>query len=310
MAQMRKRRKEIIQEAKPGKGVWVAGFCFYGIVLGVIYWLLFGGGKEPEDPATFLEDLYSPHAILVDGESGEILAEKDADERIYPASMTKMMTAIVAIEHTEDWEIRIELSGEMIRRLFYEHASLAGFEEGEQVAPMELLYGILLPSGAECCEGYACYLAGDEATFVEWMNEKASELGMKNTHFVNTTGLHHEEHYSTAGDMAILLKYCLDNEIFREIITAKEHEVSNSSGDNKIFISTLHEHLTGRELRDGVILGGKTGYTSQAGLCLASVAVIEDREYLLVTAGALGTTNTEPFHVKDAVKVYKKIDRQ
>ena len=306
---MTKRRQEILQEEKAGKGWWIARFLFYGALLGVIYWLLFGDGMKQESPDIYLEDLYSPYAILLDGESGAIITSKRAGEKIYPASMTKMMTAIVAIEHTADWETRIELSGEMIRRLYYGHASLAGFEEGEQVAPKELLYGILLPSGAECCEGYACYLAGDEGTFVEWMNEKASELGMKNTHFVNTTGLHHEEHYSTVEDMALLLKYCLGNEIFREVIRAKEHEVSDSSGEKRIFTSTLHEHLTGRELINGEILGGKTGYTSRAGLCLASVAIIDGKEYLLVTAGALGTTSTEPFHVKDAVKVYKKIDR-
>jgi len=260
-------------------------------------------------PSDILDGLYSPYAALLDGTSGTLLAGLNGSNRIYPASMTKMMTAIVAIEHTEDWDAEITLSTEMYRMLYAEHASVAGFEAGERVNPMDLLYGMLLPSGAECCIGYAEWLAGDEASYVEWMNGKAAELGMLDTHFTNTTGLPDEEHYSTAEDMAILLRYGLQNEIFRKIITTETYQTDATAvhPEGLTFNSTLLGRLTGTELENGSILGGKTGYTSKAGLCLASFAQIDGKEYILVTAGAPAANYTGTYHIEDAVAVYGKI---
>lgn len=266
-----------------------------------------------------LEGLNSTYAILIDVETGQVLAEKNSHMRMYPASMTKLMTALVAVEHTENWDASIEISQQLISRLYLEHASLAGFEPEERVSPMDLLYGMLLPSGAECCTSYAIWLAGDEKTFVGWMNDRAAELGMKKTHFVNTSGLHDKKHYSTAADMAILLEQCLQNETLRSVISAKSYQTTPTAKhpqgidlQSTLFQAleeypALSEMFADEMLSQVTILGGKTGYTSQAGLCLASFAQVGDREYLLVTAGAEGNHYTDPFHIEDALEMYGQL---
>lgn len=266
-----------------------------------------------------LEGLNSTYAILIDVETGQVLAEKNSHMRMYPASMTKLMAALVAVEHTENWDASIEISQQLISRLYLEHASLAGFEPEERVSPMDLLYGMLLPSGAECCTSYAIWLAGDEKTFVGWMNDRAAELGMKKTHFVNTSGLHDKKHYSTAADMAILLEQCLQNETLRSVISAKSYQTTPTAKhpqginlQSTLFQAleeypALSEMFADEMLSQVTILGGKTGYTSQAGLCLASFAQVGDREYLLVTAGAEGNHYTDPFHIEDALEMYGQL---
>ena len=149
-----------------------------------------------------LDGLNSPHAILLRADSGEVLAEKDADSTIYPASMTKMMTALLAIEANPDLDTPVTLPEEIFPALQAQNASLAGFQPGETATVRDLLYGAMLPSGAECCEALAREVSGSEEAFVARMNQKAAELGMTATHFCNPTGLHDPEHVSTVRDMA------------------------------------------------------------------------------------------------------------
>lgn len=257
-----------------------------------------------------MKSLYSKYAILLDADTGEVLAEKNSKERIYPASMTKLMAALVAVEHTEEWDVEVEIPQKIYSKLYLEHASLAGFEPDEKVSPEDLLYGMLLPSGAECCTTYALWLAGDEKIFVEWMNEKAEELGMESTHFMNTTGLHDEKHYSTVEDMAVLLYQCLQNETLRLVLSTPSYQTTPTTQHPQglTLESTLFQALEDRmDVSDTGLLGGKTGYTSQAGLCLASFAEIGGREYILVTAGADGNHYTESFHIEDALNVYNQV---
>lgn len=253
-----------------------------------------------------LTQLYSPCAVLADPASGEVLAEHNGQKRIYPASLTKIMTAILVIEKLPDLQETVILPTEMFSRLYLAHASLAGFEPEEQVSVKDLLYGILLPSGAECCIACAEKIAGSEEAFVELMNEKAAQLGLSDTHFGNSTGLHENDHYSTAEDIAVLLQYALQNEVFREAFCSRSYTTAATSAhpEGLTFESTMFQSLDEDEIKRGRILGGKTGYTKEAGLCLASLGQIGGREYILVTAGAEGSHNTKPFHVLDAVKVY------
>lgn len=257
-----------------------------------------------------LNSLYSKYAVLMDADTGEVLAEKNSKERIYPASMTKLMAALVAVERTEKWDVEVEIPQKIFARLYFDHASLAGFEPDEKVTPKDLLYGMLLPSGAECCTTYALWLAGEEEVFVEWMNEKAEELGMEGTHFMNTTGLHDENHYSTVEDMAVLLHQCLQNETLRLALSTPSYQTTPTAQHPQglTLESTLFQALEDQMvLSDAGLLGGKTGYTSQAGLCLASFAEIGGREYILVTAGADGNHYTESFHIEDALNVYNQV---
>ena len=258
-----------------------------------------------------LEGLVSPYAILVDADSGEAVAEKEADVSIYPASMTKVMTALLALEANPDLEQPVTLPEDIFPELRAEGASMAGFRPGETATVRDLLYGALLPSGAECCEALAREVSGSEEAFVELMNQKAAALGMASTHFCNPTGLHDPEHVSTARDMAVLLRAAMQNEMFRTIFATARYTVppTNLHPDGFTMESTFWSELDGTELRRGKFLGGKTGYTSAAGLCLASAAEVKGKTYLMVTAGAQGNHNTEPYHVDDAVNVCRQLAR-
>lgn len=273
------------------------------------------GAAETDTPSIPLDlhNLYSPCVILKELESGHILAGQNSAEKIYPASLTKIMTAILAIENTENFSDTVTLETELFQTLYLQHASMAGFEPEETVALNDLLYGIILPSGAECCIAYAEYIAGTESDFVGMMNKKADELGMENTHFTNSTGLHDEAHYSTVSDLSVLLEYALQNEVFRKVFTSESHTALPTAlhPEGLAFMSTLFETMNDWEPKDPVeyIIGGKTGYTQEAGLCLASLACVNGKEYLLITAHAPGSHNTEPFHILDAQNLYGQIAR-
>lgn len=253
--------------------------------------------------------LSSKYVALYELESWNELYKKNSQEKMFPASLTKMMTAVILIEKSNDLDAVVKLDSDMFESLYKEGASMAGFLPGEIVTKKDLLYGILLPSGAECCVGIAINIAGSESEFVKIMNQKAKEIGMKNTHFENSTGLNSKEHYSTAEDMALLLKYALQFEIFEEAFTASSYYVqpTNMHVDGVTLYSRLFNDLPDSSLVNGKILGGKTGYTEEAGLCLASLAEINGKKYILVTAGAEGNHTTSPYHILDAKNIYNNI---
>ncbi|MBN7573360.1 D-alanyl-D-alanine carboxypeptidase [Clostridium sp. 2-1] len=257
------------------------------------------------------DKLNSPNAILISLKDNTILMQKNSEEKIYPASLTKMMTAIVAIENLPNTKKEIKLANSMFQGLYGEDASMAGFQPGEQVKAIDLLYGALLPSGAECCIGLANQIAGSEQNFAKMMNKKAADLGMKNTHFENATGLQDENHYTTVKDLSILLSYALKNDTFREIFTSSRHSTAptNKHPRGITFNSTMFEELKNQNIVGGEILGGKTGYTDKAGLCLASLAKVGKQEYILITAGAKGNHHTEQYNIIDALVVYSGIGK-
>lgn len=267
------------------------------------------GIDAADDIEVDLEHLYSPYAILVDLESGKVLASHNGQDRIYPASLTKIMTALLAIENTDNMDESMTMPEDLFQELYAEDASMAGFLPGENVYMRDLLYGILLPSGAECCLAFAERIAGSEEAFVDMMNQKAAELGMVNTHFCNCTGLHNPEHYSTVEDMSVLLQYALKNDMFKTVFTTSRYSVypSNCHPDGFTFYSTMFQGMDSPVVTGGQIIGGKTGYTGEAGLCLASLAEIGGKEYILVTAKADGNHQTEQFHILDAINVYNQI---
>ena len=253
----------------------------------------------------------SRHALLMDARTGQVLARKRSGEEAAPASLTKMMTVLLATEVLPDLDTPVTLPEDIFPALYKADASMAGFQPGETVTVRDLLYGAMLPSGAECCEALAREVSGSEEAFVAWMNQKAAELGMTATHFCNPTGLHDPEHVSTVRDMARLTEAALQNETFRKLFTTERYTVpaTNCHPQGFTMHSTLLSQLDGTELHRGRILGGKTGYTGEAGLCLASLAEVKGREYILVTAGAGGNHSTAPYHIEDAVTVYRRVSR-
>jgi D-alanyl-D-alanine carboxypeptidase (penicillin-binding protein 5/6) len=267
--------------------------------------------KDKKPDSISIANLNSPYAILICLDDQTIIMQKKSEERIYPASLTKIMTAILAINNLPDLQKKIRLSGSMFQKLYHENASLAGFCPDENVRAIDLLYGVMLPSGAECCIGLADSIAGSEQNFVIMMNELARKLGLNHTNFKNSTGLHDKNHYTTIKDLAVLLSYSLENDTFRKIFTSSCHTTkpTDKHPDGITFYSTMFKNLEESNILSGKILGGKTGYTDEAGLCLASLAKEGRKEYILITAGARGNHNSEQYNITDAITVYNSLGK-
>ena len=296
--------------------VGIAAFVYkYIIVPG--YEHIFGieyDDKTTSDSSVSIssDKLSSPNVILIRLKDHAVLMQKNSEEKIYPASLTKMMTVIVAIESLHNTKEEIKLTNSTFQGLYGADASMAGFKPGEQVKAIDLLYGAMLPSGAECCIGLAYQIAGSEQNFVKMMNKKAAYLGMKNTHFENVTGLQNENHYTTVKDLSSLLSYALKNDTFREIFTSSRHSTlpTNKHPGGITFYSTMFEELKNQNITDGEILGGKTGYTDEAGLCLASLAKVGKQEYIMISAGAKGDHHSQQYNITDALVAYNSIDKR
>lgn len=270
-------------------------------------------GKSSQIPqiSVSLDSLDSPYAIMIDAETGEVIASKSGDEIIYPASMAKIMTVLTAIEHIDNLDQTITMSYDYYDALYEQDASRAGFEPGEEAKIRELLYGALLPSGAECCMELSIQAAGSESAFADLMNQKAQELGLTQTHFVNCTGLHSENQYSTPHEIAKILREALKNKTFREVFTTHSYSVapSNVHPDGFTFWSSMFKNMQAENVIGGEILGGKTGYTGEAGFCLASMAEIHGREYIQVTAGWAANPRVNQYHINDAFLGYNIVGR-
>lgn len=270
------------------------------------------GLDQESAPCFFLPsevNLYSPHAIVISLDTQELIFDKESNAKVYPASLTKIMTVITAIENIDSLNSKVLLSEDIYDYLVAENSSMAGFLPNEEVPVIDLLYGAMLPSGGECCLSLAEYTAGSESDFVQLMNDKASELGMDGTHFMNTTGLHDSKHYTTVRDLAVLLQYSLRNDTFRQIFTTQRYTTSSTKmhPDGITMYSTLFKKLPDSYMENVTLLGGKTGYTSKAGLCLASLAKIGEDEYIMISAGAEGNHATEQYNITDALSVYSLI---
>jgi len=256
-------------------------------------------------------EIYSRRALLIELETGRILYRKEPAQPDYPASLTKMMTILLAIENLPDPDVKVTLPAEIFPSLYQMNASMAGFQPGDTPTVRELLYGTMLPSGAECAIALGRAVAGADEAFVAMMNARAAELGMSRTQFKNCTGLHEEGHVSTAEDMACLLTYALRLPAFRELFTTAEYTTSPTSyyPAGIQLRSTMFRQLSTPSLCEGrgELLGGKTGYTGEAGQCLASLAVIDGREYILITLGAGDGSLAEPWHILDAQHIYGEI---
>lgn len=238
------------------------------------------------------------HALLVNITTGEIIAQKLPDEIAYPASITKVMTAIVAIETIEDLESEVRLDYDMFQYIYSRSASTAGFYSGERVKAIDLLYGLILPSGADAALGLAKLAAGSEEDFVRLMNDKCEELKLENTHFTNCTGLDDINHYSTCSDLYRLLRYALKNQTFYDVFTTMEYTTSptNIHGSGLTVRSTIKYNYDKEGLPLGYVIGGKTGYTIPAKQCMATLALKDGSYYALIVLGCGDGTSKRAAH--------------
>ncbi len=235
--------------------------------------------------------VYSTNGVLIDVEKEEILASREPYQRINPASMTKVLTLLVAAEHVTDLQDTFIMTAEIADYSYRHGCSIAGFGVGEAVTVEELMYGTILPSGADAAIALAEYVAGSQEAFVELMNQKLEQLGLSDTaHFTNCVGLFNENHYCTVYDMALILKAATDNELCRKILSARTYATSIASEQQPEGILLSNWFLRRIEDKDthGEVLCAKTGFVNQSGSCAASLAVDhEGREYICVTTGSI-----------------------
>lgn len=252
------------------------------------------------------ESIDSDYAILIDLSSNTVVAQKDPDATIFPASMTKIMTLIVAYENCKNFDDTFVMTAEITDPLFIANASVAGFSVGEAVTIRDLLYGAILPSGGDATDALAIYTAGSIEKFVDMMNKKVLEMGLSNTHFANPSGLHDNDHYSTPHEMAMILQYALKIEGCREILSTYQYTTEKTSyhPEGLLLTSTMFSRMKGDESGVAEVLAGKTGFTNEGLHCLASLARTDDgKEYVLVTAHA-----SEKYGpIFDCINVYKNL---
>ena len=226
------------------------------------------------------------YAVLVDVTENRIVAQKRAEAQVYPASVTKVMTLLVAVENATDMTQTYEMSYNFLDELYWQQATVAGFSSGEKVSVKDMLYGCILPSGADATIGLANLLSGSEEVFAAQMNQKAADLGLKNTHFVNTSGLHDNNHYTTALDMAVVLAAAMQNDTCREVLSTYQYTTASTPQhpDGLLLTSTMFSRMYGTEPEGATIIAGKTGYTIEAGHTMASYAKGDNgHDYIFVS---------------------------
>lgn len=257
-----------------------------------------------------LKDATFSTAVLLDSSTNEIVAGLKYDKKIYPASLTKLMTLLVAAEHVTDMNAKYKFTDSDIDPLIDENASRAGYVAGDEATMEDLMYAAILPSGADGTLGLAKAIAGSEEAFVQMMNDKVAELGLMDTHFVNASGLHDKNHYSSAQDIAVITKACMDNEICRKVLCAEEFTThpTDEFEDGIELESIFHSRFGGYYIdadqngeEDARVMGGKTGFTDEAMFTLSTVVDYNGKEYICVTTKSESDTAA----TEDTILVYE-----
>lgn len=260
---------------------------------------------EDTVPITSTE-VVSTNAILVDENTNVVTAAKGAKERIYPASMTKVLTVLVAAEQIteEDLDDTFTMTLEITDYAYVNDCSAVGFVDGEEVTVRDLFYGTVLPSGGDAALGLATYIAGSHEAFVSQMNAKLEELGIADSaHFTNCIGLYNDNHYCTVYDMAVIMKAAMQNDLCREFLSAHTYTTAPTE-EHPDGITISNWFLRKIEDKDigGEVLCGKTGYVVQSKNCAVSYSRIRGVTYICVTTGS--TSNWRCIY--DHVEIYNR----
>ena len=251
--------------------------------------------KTTDETTDVPEDMDSEFAVIVDLKKGTVIAGRGYEDPINPASMTKVLTLLVAVENidlskldTDTYEIDTDITD----YVFTNQMSQVGFDIGDTPSIRSLLYGTILPSGADAALALAKYTAGTEEDFVALMNNKLKELGISDTaHFTNVVGAHDEDHYCSLLDMATIMRAAIDNKTCRDVLSCRYYEVARSSDDDAEVIGISNWFLRRIEDKDthGTVVAGKTGYTDEAGNCAVSYQESDNGgHYICVTGNAPG----------------------
>ncbi len=261
---------------------------------------------QTTDSTTSVDDeVQSTNGIFIDLATGDVLFNREAYTKINPASMTKVLTVLVAAENVEDWSDTFEITPEITNYSYVHDCSAVGFSNNEVVTVEDLFYGTILCSGGDAALGLATYVAGSQEAFVGMMNEKLEELGLADTaHFTNCVGLYDENHYCTVYDIAMILEAAIDNEQCRKVLSTKKYTTSSTSAHpdgieiSNWFLRRIEDKDTG-----GEVICGKTGFVAQSGSCAVSYGKDEaGNEYICATVNAHSSWRC----IYDHVELYKR----
>lgn len=241
--------------------------------------------------------LHSKYYGVYDLTDDKMLFSLNSDVKTEVASLTKIMTVLVAIENISDLDDTVTITNSILNTVSWD-ASVAGLEVGDVVTYRDLLYATMLPSGADAANALAISIAGSIDGYVELMNAKADSLNLGDTHYENVTGLDEDNHYSSVNDVIKLLKYSLNNNTFREIYTTKSYTLTNGL---KVSAS-INFYNKVMDLDTSLILGSKTGFTDDAGYCISIYFKSDDHDLVAVTLNAT-RVNDNYYNVKDAVDI-------
>lgn len=264
--------------------------------------------KKENPDRKICQTLNSKYVKLINYTDKKILCEKNSKQQMAPASLTKILTAITILDNNNDLDKKITVPLSIYPDIYREHASVAGFQANEIFNTHELLYGLILPSGADAAKTLALVNTNSEPQFAQLMNEEAMIIGMYDSHFMNASGLDQNKHYTTADNLVKLLEYALKNETFKKLFTTQSYNIAkNEDHAQHKLSSTMSYSLKKFKLKNTGILGSKTGYTLNSGLSFASLLEKNNKEYILVTAHADGDGSTKPNHIIDALNVIKQL---
>lgn len=264
---------------------------------------------KTDDTVPLGEDFSSGYAVLIDLSTNRILAEKEAETVISPASMTKILTVLVAAEHVTDLNDAFTVPIGITDYCYENDCSTAGFCVGETVTVRDLFYGTVLPSGADAALGLATYVAGSQDAFVKLMNAKLAELGLSETaHFTNCVGLYDADHYCTVYDMAMILHAAVQNDLCREVLSAHTYTTAatNAHPEGILLSNWFLRRIEDKDTGDLSVVCAKTGYVTQSGSCAASYAVGGDGTgYLCVTADTYSSWRC----IYDHAELYRRFSK-
>lgn len=251
-------------------------------------------------------DIYSPSCILIDSNSGKILYEKNAYNKMYPASTTKIMTAILVLENCKLNDIVTVSENAVSLNSVPESYTRANLKSGEKLSIEDLLNVLLIPSANDAAIALAEHVSGSVDEFSKIMNLKAKEIGCINTNFVNPNGVHNTNQFTTAYDMSLIGKYAMENDTFRKIVTKTSCNLPITNmydKDDRKFKNT-NELLTSDNYYYEYTTGIKTGYTDSAKNCIVASCKKDDHEFIVVVLGANKMTSSENDRAHDCITLF------
>jgi len=261
--------------------------------------------ENADTVSIYNEKIISTNAVLIDESTDTIVASKGAKERISPASMTKVLTILVAAEQLTEEQLNdtFVMTREITDYGYINDCSAVGYLEGEKIPVRDLFYGTILPSGSDAAVGLATYVAGSHEAFVDLMNEKLKELGIaSSSHVTNCVGLYDENHYSTVYDMAVIMKAAVQNEFCKKVLAEHNYTTTASTEHpeglniSNWFLRRIEDKETG-----GEVLCAKTGYVRQSKSCAVSYGTFAGgKPYICVTAGSSSSWRC----IYDHVEIY------